>query len=616
MRVLFVTQYFPPETGAAPARARHLVRALVRAGHEVRVVTGLPSHPAGVIPPQWRDKAGTRETFEGAALERVWLYATPNKTALRRLWNHLSFALSGLPVLLSGRPPDVVIATTPPLFHGLSAMIAARLRGAVFVNDCRDDWPHAAIALGEMRPGLVANVLDGIARAFQSRAARILVVTPGMQRQLASRGFEARRLVFLPNGADTELFRPRAGARPAAAGPLHANAAGGRAPAEHFQVLYAGTHGLVHGMEAIMDAAVLLRGEGVRFRFVGDGVAKAALQQRAQAEGLTNCVFEPSVAPEQLVALLHEADACIATTRGSSFAGETIPVKIFDYLAAGCPVVAAVCGDAASVVERSGGGLVVQPESGSAIAEGVRRLKSDAALRARLAESGPQFVEREHSRRAIGEKLVTTLAEAHTEAKGRGIAPRPTGLHGALKRLLDILLSALGLIVASPLMLLLAILIKLDSKGPALFRQSRIRQGSRWFTLLKFRSMAAGTPDLATHLVQPGVVRVTRIGAFIRRTSLDELPQLWNILSGDMTLVGPRPALYNQYDLIALRQQAGIDALQPGLTGWAQINGRDEIPMEQKVAYDAEYLERLSLGFDLEILVRTALTLFTMRGVR
>ncbi len=614
MRVLFVTQYFPPETGAAPARARHLVRALVRAGHEVRVVTGLPSHPAGVIPPQWRDKAGTRETFEGAALERVWLYATPNKTALRRLWNHLSFALSGLPVLLSGPAPDVVIATTPPLFHGLSAMIAARLRGAVFVNDCRDDWPHAAIALGEMRPGLVANVLDGIARAFQSRAARILVVTPGMQSQLASRGFEARRLVFLPNGADTELFRPRSGA-----GLPQASAAGGRAPAEPsspFTVLYAGTHGLVHGMEAIMDAAVLLREEGVRFRFVGDGVAKAALQQRAQAESLTNCVFEPSVAPEHLVALLHEADACIATTRGSSFAGETIPVKIFDYLAAGCPVVAAVCGDAASVVERSGGGLVVQPESGSAIAEGVRRLQSDSALRARLAESGPRFVEREHSRRAIGEKLVTTIAEAHTEAKGRGIAPRPAGVHGALKRLIDIVLSAVGLIVAWPVMLLLATVIRLDSNGPALFRQSRIGQGSRWFTLLKFRSMAAGTPDLATHLVQPGVVRVTRIGAFIRRTSLDELPQLWNILCGDMTLVGPRPALHNQYDLIALRQQAGVDALLPGLTGWAQINGRDEIPMAQKVAYDAEYLERLSLGFDLEILVRTALTLFTMRGVR
>jgi len=110
--------------------------------------------------------------------------------------------------------------------------------------------------------------------------------------------------------------------------------------------------------------------------------------------------------------------------------------------------------------------------------------------------------------------------------------------------------------------------------------------------------------------------RVTRVGGFIRRTSLDELPQLWNILRGDMTLVGPRPALYNQHDLIAMRQAAGVDALRPGLTGWAQVNGRDEIPMERKVAYDREYLERLSPIFDAGILARTALTLFTMRGIR
>ena len=609
MRVLFVTQYFPPETGAAPARARHVVRALVRAGHEVRVVTGLPSHPAGVIPPEWRGRAGTRETFEGATLERVWLYATPNKTAVRRLWNHLSFALSGLPLLLSGPRPDVVLATTPPLFHGFTAMLAARLRGAVSIDDCRDDWPHAAIALGEMKPGLVANVLDGIARAFQSRAARILVVTPGMKRQLASRGFEPRRLVFLPNGADTELFTPRP---PRSAQPAAATGA----EARPFTVLYAGTHGLVHGMEALLDAAVLLRSEGVRFRFVGDGVAKAGLQKRALAEGLTHCVFEPSVPPERLVALLHEADAAVATTRASEFAGETIPVKIFDYLAAGCPVVAAVRGDAASVVERSGGGLVVEPENGAAIAAAVRLLQGDAALRARLTAAGPAFVDREHSRRALGERLVMALEEALLEAHGREIAPRPAGVHGLLKRLFDIVLSGAGLIVASPVLLLIAILIRMDSPGPALFRQRRIGRGSSEFVLLKFRSMAAGTPDLATHLVQPGAVRVTRIGAFLRRTSLDELPQLWNILCGDMTFVGPRPALYNQHDLIAMRQRSGIDALRPGLTGWAQINGRDEIAMEQKVGYDREYLERLSLAFDLEILFRTALTLFTMRGVR
>ncbi|MCC6349906.1 MAG: sugar transferase [Candidatus Eisenbacteria bacterium] len=602
MRVLFVTQYFPPETGAAPARALHFARALARAGHEVRVLTGLPNHPAGEVRPEYRGVRRRTEQADGIRVERVWLYATPRKTSLTRLWNHLSFALSALPVAFAGPRPDVVLVTTPPLFHGLTAWLAARLRGAALVNDCRDDWPHAAIALGEMRPGFVARVLDGVARFFQSRSSRVLVVTPGMKRQLESRGFEPRRLVFLPNGADTELFRP----------PAERAERGGRP----FTVLYAGTHGLVHGMDALLDAAAELKSEGVRFRLVGDGVAKQGLERAAVGRGLDNVTFEPSVAPAALVPLLHEADVAVATTRASEFAGETIPVKLFDYLACGCPVVAAVRGDAAAVIEASEGGLVVEPENGAALARAVRALRDDPGRREALAAAGPVFVEREHSRRALGERLVQVLLEARLESHGRDVGPLPRGARAFVKRAADVVLGCAGLILTSPLMLLVALAIRLESPGPVLFRQRRIGRGSAEFILFKFRSMAAGTPDLATHLVTPGSVRITRVGAILRRTSLDELPQLWNIVRGDMSLVGPRPALYNQYDLIGLRQAAGVDALRPGLTGWAQINGRDEIPMEQKVALDREYLDRNSTRFDTEILVRTALTLFAMRGIR
>jgi lipopolysaccharide/colanic/teichoic acid biosynthesis glycosyltransferase/glycosyltransferase involved in cell wall biosynthesis len=603
MRVLFVTQYFPPETGAAPARALHLARALLRAGHEVRVVTGLPNHPAGEIRAEYRGVRRVSEVVDGVPVERVWLHATPRKTPFTRLWNHLSFALSALPVALSGPRPDVVVASTPPLFHGLTAWFAAWVHGAVFVNDCRDDWPHAAIALGEMRPGVVAGVLDGIARFLRHRAARVLVVTPGMRRQFAGRGFEERRLVFLPNGADTDLFRPREGAAPAAAG-------------RPFTLLYAGTHGLVHGMDALLDAADLLRGENVVFRFVGDGVARDALMRGARERGLTHCTFEPSVAPEALVGLLHEADACVATTRASVFAGETIPVKLFDYLACGCPVVAAVRGDAAAVVEASGGGLVVEPENGAAIAAAVRSLRDDPALRARLAAAGPAFVAREHSRRALGARFACTLEEVLLEARGRGVAPRPAGAAALFQRAFDVVVAMVVLVMVAPLLVLVALAIRIESPGPVLFRQRRIGRGSSEFVLLKFRSMAVGTPDIATHLVTPGGLSVTRVGRFIRATSIDELPQLWNVLRGDMTLVGPRPALYNQRDLVLLRQQAGVDALLPGLTGWAQVNGRDELSMERKVAYDREYLERQSPAFDLAILARTALTLFHMRGIQ
>jgi O-antigen biosynthesis protein WbqP len=171
------------------------------------------------------------------------------------------------------------------------------------------------------------------------------------------------------------------------------------------------------------------------------------------------------------------------------------------------------------------------------------------------------------------------------------------------------------LAVLSPVLLLVAILIRLDSRGPVLFRQRRIGVRSREFTIYKFRSMNVGTPDRASHLIGPGSRHVTRIGAVLRRTSLDELPQLWNVLVGDMTLVGPRPALYNQHDLIGMRQRAGVDALTPGITGLAQIHGRDDMPIERKVEYDRYYLEHLSWHLDVEILLRTVLVLFSNRGV-
>jgi O-antigen biosynthesis protein WbqP len=179
----------------------------------------------------------------------------------------------------------------------------------------------------------------------------------------------------------------------------------------------------------------------------------------------------------------------------------------------------------------------------------------------------------------------------------------------------DVVVSVVLLVLGAPMLLLIALLIRLDSRGPALFRQRRIGRGSSEFTIFKFRTMHTGTPDLASHLVGPGSDRVTRLGRVLRRTSLDELPQLLNVLAGDMTLIGPRPALYNQDDLIALRQQAGVDALTPGVTGWAQIHGRDDLPVPIKVEYDRQYLERISPSFDAWIAIRTPIALFSSRGV-
>lgn len=184
-----------------------------------------------------------------------------------------------------------------------------------------------------------------------------------------------------------------------------------------------------------------------------------------------------------------------------------------------------------------------------------------------------------------------------------------------LKRTFDIVVAGAALVVGWPVLLALAVAVRLTSPGPAIHWSRRVGRNNRIFPMPKFRSMRTDTPDVATHLLENPGQWITPIGGFLRRSSLDELPQLWSVLTGDMSLVGPRPALFNQDDLVALRTEAGVHHLRPGLTGWAQVNGRDELPIPEKVKLDAEYLARRSFGFDLAIIVTTARTALFARGV-
>lgn len=184
-----------------------------------------------------------------------------------------------------------------------------------------------------------------------------------------------------------------------------------------------------------------------------------------------------------------------------------------------------------------------------------------------------------------------------------------------MKRLFDFAVALLAVVLLALPIVITALAVRLTSPGPVLYWSDRVGRHNRIFKMPKFRSMRIDTPAVATHLLQNPEQWLTPIGSFLRKSSLDELPQLWSILKGDMSFVGPRPALFNQEDLIALRTEKGVHELVPGLTGWAQVNGRDELPIPQKVALDAEYLQRRSLLFDLKVLWITALKVLARDGV-
>ena len=190
-------------------------------------------------------------------------------------------------------------------------------------------------------------------------------------------------------------------------------------------------------------------------------------------------------------------------------------------------------------------------------------------------------------------------------------------MYGVLKRFFDIILSLVAIIVFSWLLIIIAIAIVVEDKGNILFKQKRIGKNKKEFYIYKFRTMKVSTPkDVPTHLLDNPESYITKIGGFLRRTSLDELPQLFNILKGDMSIVGPRPALWNQFDLIDLRDKNGSNSVRPGLTGWEQINGRDELTIDVKAGFDGEYIKKMSIVFDIKIILMTVVSVFTSKGVR
>ena len=186
-----------------------------------------------------------------------------------------------------------------------------------------------------------------------------------------------------------------------------------------------------------------------------------------------------------------------------------------------------------------------------------------------------------------------------------------------VKRYLDVFLSLIGAIALLPVLIVIGVAIKLDSKGPILFKQKRIGLGKGTFYLYKFRTMRIDTPkDMPTHLLENPDAYVTKVGHFLRHTSLDELPQLYNIIKGEMSIVGPRPALWNQDDLVEEREKFGANDVRPGLTGWAQVNGRDELPIPVKAAFDGEYVKKLSLMMDIKCILQTVMKVATGDGIK
>jgi colanic acid biosynthesis glycosyl transferase WcaI len=421
VRTLFLTHYYPPERGAAPARIAALARGLAECGVEVAVHTGFPHYPSGVVAPPYRNRPLVVEHDGHVRVVRSLIYPAPNRGFARRLADHATFAASALASASASGPVDVVVAESPPLFTAVAGVgYAARKRAALALN-ISDLWPESAIELGALRrEGHAAGAAHALARLCYRRSALITAPTAGIVATLAARPEAMGKVVQVPPAVDLERFEsvPELAPPPPAPprrGDSDAESASDSAPAPApLRVLYAGTLGLAQGLTTLLEAAALAGPDVVELAIAGEGPDGERLRAQIAARRLAHVRLLGSVSPREIPALYGAADAGIVPLRDLPIFAGALPTKLFEILASGRPAIVAARGEAAALVRDAGAGLAVAPEDPRALAAAFRRLQS-APDEARVMGTRGRVYARRFDRAAIVAQwraLLTQLADA------------------------------------------------------------------------------------------------------------------------------------------------------------------------------------------------------------
>jgi len=427
MRILMVTQWFQPEPSF---KGLQFAKALQALGHQVQVLTGFPNYPTGEVYPPYRVKPVQRETMDGVSVVRVPLYPNHDRSSARRILNYTSFALSaatlGTAVI---EPADVAYVFHPPPSVGLAALALRAFRGIPFVYDVQDLWPDTLAASGMFNSQSGLAVVAAWCQLIYRAAAHVVVLSPGFERTLLERGVPRDKVSVIYNWADESALE-RVSPDPALAAELGL--------AGRFNVMFAGNLGAVQGLGAVLEAAVILRERDPRVQlvFVGDGVDAARLQTLTAERNLTNVRFLGRRPMEAMPPLLALADVVLVHLQDKPLFRITIPSKIQAYLASGRPILAAVSGDAADLVERAGAGLSCPPENPTALVDTVLRFADlpTAELEA-MGQRGRAYYEQELSM-AIGVKrfegILQSVARQPTHrSHQRSRTPSSPGGRGA-----------------------------------------------------------------------------------------------------------------------------------------------------------------------------------------
>lgn len=397
-----LTQYFPPETGAAQVRLFEVAKAIRNQGHQIEVVTAFPNYPNGVIPPEYQGKFYMREELDGIPVFRTWIYPVQRGKFWKRLLNYFSFVFSALYGVLKAGKADYVFVESPPLFIGFTTLFTKWVKGAKIIFNVSDLWPESAVSLELVTNKQLIAMAESLERTMYKSSWKISTQTEGIIDSLKSRGIPEEKMVFLPNGVDPDLFTPH---EPDAELVEKLKLQG------KYVILYAGTMGYAHGLEVALQAAELLEKSepDIVFLFVGDGSEKPRLVEMAREKQLSNVRwvdFQPITEMHRYYSL---SSLNLSTLRRYKLSEGVRPSKVFPGLASAKPIIYVGEGEGARIVEESGGGVVIPPEEPELLVQAILNLKKDPESCQAMGAKGREFVIKHYSWKAIVSRWLKDL---------------------------------------------------------------------------------------------------------------------------------------------------------------------------------------------------------------
>ena len=405
MKILFLCQYFPPEPGAPAARTHEHAKEWVRMGHEVTVVCGIPNHPDGEVPLNYRHNFVYEEVLDDIRVLRCWFLVAANAGRVRRSIAFISFMLVSLywSVVKGGRA-DVVMATSPQLLCGLAGYGVALVKRALFVFEVRDLWPRQIIDLGVLRNPWLIALLRGVERFLYRKASVIITVAEAARRELVQSGVPPEKIHTITNAIALDVFKPQP-----RLGAMRYRYGWG----ERNLVMYIGTHGLSQGLETVLAAARELEDrEDLHFVFVGSGAERESLIKTAEKDGLKNVEFIPNQPRPDMPEFYAAADICLVPLKQREVFLTNIPSKMFEIMACARPIILGVEGQGREILEAAGAGVAVPPEDPHALAEAIRALADDPEARRRYGENGRRYVEKASNRAEKARELIDIVQRA------------------------------------------------------------------------------------------------------------------------------------------------------------------------------------------------------------